>query len=238
MNYVGISFTGRFGNQLFQYAFARAYAEAHQATLLTPEWIGKIIFNLSDPPLNMNLPLAGFDEIPNGRVNLTLRGYFQFQDAINYMSRTKLKSWFQMQEHWRQKFTTRLSIAAHLRRGDYAHNHNTIFCLVSEASYVAACKKFRLDENKITWISEETQKTQEAIPFLEDFALLQNADILLRANSTFSWWAGILGNGRVFSPLVENRVGVHDVEFVEGNWPRIADGCNCRTNISDLYVKE
>lgn len=237
MNYVGISFTGRFGNQLFQYAFARAYAEAHQATLLTPEWIGKTIFNLSDPPLNIDLPLAGFDEIPNGRINLTLRGHFQFQDAINYMSRAKLKSWFQTQGRWQQKFATRLPIAAHLRRGDYMHYSN-VFCVVGEASYIAACKKFGLDANKITWISEENQKTQDAIPFLEDFVLLQNADVLLRANSSFSWWAGVLGNGRVFSPLVENRVGVHDVEFVEGNWPRIADGYNCHTNISDLYVRE
>jgi hypothetical protein len=239
MNYIGISFIhgGRFGNQLFQYAFAKAYAEANQATLLTPKWIGQEIFNLSDPPLDISLPYTHFDEIPNGGTNIVLNGYFQFQDAINFMSRSKLKSWFQMQDHWKQKFTTHLPIAAHLRRGDYV-KHNNVFCIVSENSYVVACEKFGLDINKITWMTEETQKTQEHIPFLEDFVLLQNANVLLRANSTFSWWAGVLGNGRIFSPLVEDRLGIQNVEFVEGNWPRIADTRNTHSNISDLIIKD
>jgi hypothetical protein len=240
-NTVSVSFVGGFGNQLFQYAFARAYAEAHHASLRTPGWIGQKIFALSDPPPLSNLPSAGFDEIPNGRVNVVLNGYFQFQAAIDYMSRSKLKTWFQLQNRWKCRFTSRLPIAAHLRRGDYI-GLGGVFCLVSECSYTNACNKFGLG-NDITWIQEGNRTPPQdladaGIPFLEDFMLLANAGILLRANSSFSWWAATLGNSRVFSPLVEDRTGTQNVDFVEGNWPRMVDGRNCRTNITDLHLKD
>jgi hypothetical protein len=240
--FVGISFTGGFGNNLFQYAFGRAYAEARHATLLTPKWIGQDIFNLSDPLLNIPLPPAGFDVIPTGAVNITLSGYFQFQAAIDFMSRSQLKRWFTLQDRWKQRFTTHLSLAAHVRRGDYV-NLASIFCLVSENSYISACNKFGLDLTNISWVQDGRQQPSHDLvclnlPFLEDFVSLMNADVLLRANSSFSWWAGTLGNGRIFSPLVEDRVGMQDVEFVEGNWPRMVDGRNCRSNISDLHLKE
>ena len=236
-----MSFVGGFGNQLFQYAFARAYAEEHRATLLTPSWIGQTIFSLSHPPLDYTLPHAGFDEIPNGRVNIILHGYFQCQAAINLMSKSKLQAWLRPQDRWQRRFTTRLPIAAHVRRGDYIGLSN-IYCLVSEASYVAACSKFGLGTD-ISWIQEGSrQQAQDlsaiGVPFLEDFMLLMYANVLLRANSSFSWWAGALSNGRVFSPLVEDRVGAQDIEFVEGNWPRMVDGRNCRMNITDLHLKD
>ena len=150
---IGISFVGGFGNQLFQYAFARAYAEAHNATLVTPGWIGQRVFAISDSSLDYNLPHTGFDEIPNGRVNIVLSGYFQSQAAINFMSRSKLKSWFRLQDGWKQRFSTYLPITAHVRRGDYVDLSN-IYCLVSESSYITACKKFGLDPNNISWIQE------------------------------------------------------------------------------------
>jgi len=237
---VGVSFCGGFGNQLFQYALARAYAEAHRAVLLTPAWIGQKVFALTDPPLDYSLPRAAFDEIPNGRINVILHGYFQCQRAMDLMSRLRLRAWFRLRSEWQQRFTTRPAIAAHVRRGDYIGN---IYCLVSESSYAAACLKFGYDPTRITWIQEgNKQQIQDlvdaGVPFLEDFLLLANADVLLRANSSFSWWAGTLGRGRIFSPLVEDRVGPQDVEFIEGNWPRMVNSHNCNTHITDLRLKD
>jgi len=241
-NVIGISFAGGFGNQLFQYAFARAYAEAHNAMLLTPGWVGQRIFTISNPPLDYNLPHAGFDEIPNGKVNITLNGYFQSQAAIDFMSRSQLRAWFQLRDEWKQRFTERLLIAAHIRRGDYIGLSN-IYCLVSENSYNVACRKFGLNQDNIHWIQEGNHRQAQdlidiGVPFLDDFVLLMNADVILRANSSFSWWAATLGKGRILSPLVEDRVGMHDVEFVEGNWPRMVDSRNCRMHITDLHLKD
>ena len=241
-NVVGISFTGGFGNQLFQYAFARAYAEVHHATLLTPGWIGQRVFNISNQPLDYDLPHAGFDEIPNGRVNITLNGYFQSQTAIDLMSRSQLRSWFRLRDEWQRRFTNRPSIAAHIRRGDYVDLSN-IYCLVSENSYITACQKLGLDQNDITWVKEgNRQQPQDlidlGISFLDDFMSLMNADVIMRANSSFSWWAATLGRGRIFSPLVEDRVGMQDVEFIEGNWPRMVDSRNCGMHITDLHLRD
>lgn len=44
---------GRFGNQLFQYAFARALAEKYGAELQTSDWIGPQIFiGVEASPIN------------------------------------------------------------------------------------------------------------------------------------------------------------------------------------------
>lgn len=231
-NYISVSFAGGFGNQLFQYAFARSYAEKYDAILETPQWIGQSIFELSDPTIHHKLPSVDFDEIPNGIVNINLHGYFQSQSAINFMSRSKLKSWFKFRNNTN---IIKPQIAAHVRRGDYV-NLNNIYCVINKQSYLSACEKHNLSGD-ITWVQDSPCKNKD-IPFLDDFLLLMNADVLLRANSTFSWWAGTLGRCRVFSPIVENRIGYQNVEFVEGNWPRMVDTSNCGTHVTDLHLGE
>ncbi len=72
--------------------------------------------------------------------------------------------------------------------------------------------------------------------FLRDFFALYNADILFRANSTFSWWAATLGNAQneVYSPVVEGLVGYQNqVKFVKGNWPR----CVSMNSVSDYHIE-
>jgi hypothetical protein len=39
------------------------------------------------------------------------------------------------------------------------------------------------------------------------------------ANSTFSFWAAVLGGNRVFAPVIEEQVGLIDASFVPGNHP-------------------
>lgn len=47
---------GRFGNQVLQYGFLRAYAAAHELTLETPDWIGRDLFDADDAPTGAPLP--------------------------------------------------------------------------------------------------------------------------------------------------------------------------------------
>lgn len=54
MSQLGVN--GRFGNQILQYGFARAYAAAHDLTLETPDWIGRDLFDADDPSLAGALP--------------------------------------------------------------------------------------------------------------------------------------------------------------------------------------
>lgn len=43
---------GRFGNQIFQYAFLRYYARKHGLDYQVPAWIGQRLFGLNDPPIS------------------------------------------------------------------------------------------------------------------------------------------------------------------------------------------
>lgn len=49
---------GRFGNQLFQYAFLRICAKKSGSRVECPPWIGQTLFGLNDPPIFQNLPPA------------------------------------------------------------------------------------------------------------------------------------------------------------------------------------
>ena len=99
--------------------------------------------------------------------------------------------------------------------------------MVSKESYIKAFTKFEVPEKDVVWRSEEEQMKRKDVPielgFLPDFFEMIQTQHLFRANSTFSFWAGFLNTaGKVYSPMIEDRVGECDVEFIEGNWPSIA----------------
>ncbi|HEX2061274.1 MAG TPA: hypothetical protein VHK90_11075 [Thermoanaerobaculia bacterium] len=216
---------GRFGNQLFQYAFARAMAQRFGAELQTPPWIGQKLFGLSDPPVTRQLPTLQRDQVPDAP-NVDLHGYFQQSRHLQYLSHAKIRAMYRFLPRWVERYGkpahARPYIAAHLRRGDYVKRYSTYFCIVSRESYLRAREHFGLQNHAMVWYSDETAPPDGGeFSFLRDFFGMMHADVLLRANSTFSWWAGTLGTARVYSPFVENKVGPSDVEFVEGNWAPI-----------------
>jgi hypothetical protein len=49
---------GRFGNQIFQYAFLRVCAVNSGARVQCPPWVGQQLFGLTDPPIETRLPPA------------------------------------------------------------------------------------------------------------------------------------------------------------------------------------
>jgi hypothetical protein len=235
---------GRFGNQLFQYAVARKYAELHGARLETPAWVGQRLFHIDDPPVSRPLPRMPFDHLPWGRVDVDLIGYFQYQEAVEHLSSGELRRWFAFRPEWVSLFQRPRPyyIAAALRRGDYLDLKDT-FAIVTKQSYLNACEEFGLDLNALVWVCEEFRQPHAVLDdlglgFLTDFFTVMHADVALRANSTFSWWAALLGHVRVFSPLVEDRTDYQTVEFVEGNWPRICDPKNTSTHVTDLHVPD
>jgi FkbM family methyltransferase len=46
-----------FGEQLFQYAFLKLYAQQHHLTVETPSWVGQELFGHADPPISEVLPI-------------------------------------------------------------------------------------------------------------------------------------------------------------------------------------
>ena len=246
MSYLGRF--GRFGNQLFQYAFAKSYAEKYNCTLEIPKnWVGRKIFkNIDDPPISNPLPKTKLDIIPWGRKNIDLFGYFCAPEFVQFLTRKKLKKWFQIKDKRTDLFPkSEKYLAAHLRRGDYTTQFSFLYCTVSKKSYLETISRFKLDKYKVKWVSENNKKQhplceKENISFLPDFITLLNADVILRANSSFSFWAAVLSDGEVYSPVVKKKTGKNDVEFVRGNYPAMLLDPKGGTpaTLGDLFIEE
>jgi len=223
---------GQFGNQLFQFCFAKAFANKHNAELQIPfDWIGRKIFKNMDTiePIDKRFPNTRLDEIPkfnsNKGIFINLFGYYQFAEAYNYYSYSEIREWLQFKDEWIEMFPKILPyyVACHLRRGDY-EKFNHIYCTISERSYIQAINVRKYSTKDIIWVSAEKPRIIKNCPydFLPDFFTLMNADVLFRANSIFSVWASLLGDVKTFSPNVENKTGLNvDVLFEMGNHNKV-----------------
>lgn len=243
----------RAGNAMFIYAFCRAYAEAMGCDLITPPWIGEKIFqNIPKPNLlqrSIRLPKTIPDHLhPEmmghffGQKDIDIQAYAQHKMYLDWYSRAKVKEWFKLKPEYDKAILNNFFpyATAHLRRGDYTQPpFNKLYATVSDASYHLAMGKFGIPRDAHYIQQEKTFPLSIHVdigaPWLTDFITLRDATHLLRANSSFSWWAATLGNGKVYSPVVGNKVGWQDVDFVEGNWPTTAGGFK---NQSDLHLKE
>lgn len=122
---------------------------------------------------------------------------------------------------------------AHFRRTDISRkNYKGGHSMVSKQSYYDAFKKYDVDPEEIIWVSDEpnfgySYKKQipiingQKINWLPDFLKLLFSRNLFRSNSSFSVWAGWLGNANVYSPWLHKYAPGEEVDFkfVEGNHP-------------------
>lgn len=222
---VKIHLIGRFGNQMFQYAHARALSEKLGSALLTNPWIGERVFQLQGQRIN-------------GPQVAEISGYFQDQQSLIY-TRRQAKDWFKLRPEVEASLAALIpggETVAHLRRGDYGALG---YVVVSKQSYIDAAKKYDIEPESIVWLSEETPTVHPdftgELSFLPDFYRMMKAKVLLRANSSFSWWASTLGNCATISPIINGKCGGETeqaCEFTLGNWPTFANLPCC----SDLQL--
>jgi len=222
---LNLQMIGRFGNCCFQYLHARAIAERDGLELRTPRWVGEKIFQIE--------PTAEPDYSGD-----YLHGYFQNQESAIY-TRTQAREWFRFQP-WVEELFDHLkpspeTIVAHRRVGDLiGYGYPTI----SLESYRSACFTYDLDESKMCFVAEDhptfVLRTPLNILFLPDFYIMCKAKTLLRANSSFSWMAGTLTDGEVFSPVIDDlEGGEHLCKFVKGNHPKL---CSLE-GFTDIHLK-
>lgn len=233
---VNLRMLGRFGNQLFQYAFAKAYADKYDCELRNDKWIGEDLFQLPTPKRvkeRFKTVRSELDFI-EGEQNIELYGYFQSQRAMIY-SRSAVRELFK----WKPSVDSDLcghqdKILAHLRRGDY---FGYGYPVVSVPSYIRACETFSLNPEDVLFVSEEHPTPGFNPSFVADFYRLSKSPILLRANSSFSWWSAVIADPsqQIYSPVVDGLEGgkEHDVQFVPGNHPRF---CNLDF-VTDLHLE-
>lgn len=245
MSVVTVNMEARFGNQLSRYAYARAYAEKIGAELQTTPWIGQKIFRLTERPPEAEYPKRYDMDIEkwDGETAIELTGWGLHQKTLLY-TRAQAREWFTFQTRIEEALARvpHHDLAAHLRHGDFVTMAD--YVAVSRVSYMKACRDFNLPVENLVFVSEDRPAIlpvleQAGMGFLVDFVRLMRAKILLRANSTFSWWSSVLGeNQRVFSPKLNEVLPVagitQSVPFIEGNHSAIS--C-VHPNCSDLHLK-
>lgn len=232
MSFIQANIAGGLGNKMFQYAFARAYAERHGFELRCETGILHKIFDL--PP---NAPADRTDllcchseyfEAWDGQSEITLQGMAQHQKNLDLYTRAQVRKWFTLRpefDSWKA-FVPVMDLVANLRLGDYTYACNP-FVWISRESYEDCCDQYGLDKSKLYFLDgeqhfriaqvpvekpwaelspEESGKVpsdKARVDFIPDLLLMMQAKVLLRSNSTFAWWAATLGhNERVFCPDV------------------------------------
>lgn len=241
---------GRAGNQFFLYCFCKAYAKRHGCELQTGDWLGRhILANANEPFVSdPTLPQTEIDSHTKkpldryfGRTGIDIRVYAQHELYTSWYSRKEIREWLTLKPEF-EALAPKIKpvTVAHLRRGDYCDNESfsKFYCAVSEKSYDAAVEKFYIPQ-PVLKVFEGWRKPPAQLPahlnWLPDFLLMRDAQYLLRANSTFSMFAGWLGHGKVYAPIVSDKVGLQECEFTEGNWPCTAGKFR---NQSDLVLRE
>jgi hypothetical protein len=205
---------GRFGNQLFQYAFAKAYAESIGAELQTPDWNGRYIFKDINEKI-MTEPAGPSTEFPDGKADIDLYGYFQQSQHLKLLSRKKLKQWFTFKS---DIDVPSYDLVFHKRRGDYL-SYPHVFGVITDESYDKAAAAFGFDPSKAFVLDD----SRDPAYWLNDFFIMMKCNNLFRSNSTFAWWAATLGDCAVYSPVVEDKKGIIEIDFAKGNEESLGD---------------
>lgn len=146
------------------------------------------------------------------KINAVLYGYWQgekfFQDV-----RDEVKRRFSFQNISNTVLDTggiissEESVAVHVRRGDYLHNPKYVNLSATEYyKYALSTVRERMSSANIYVFSDDIAWCKESGLFenatyvdftteaYEDMYLMSKAKAIITANSSFSWWAGYLGN--------------------------------------------
>lgn len=223
--------TGRLGNLLFQYAHARAYCERKGFDLCLPP---NVIEQIFDVPAAVR-PRKG---TPADHV-MPHDSMFQTQDALIY-TKEQVQQWLRIRpEHlavMAPLLQNRKPVTLDWRRGTDFLGAGLVS--LGEAAYLYAASRHGYDLTDCEW-EIDTEPTRMphftgdvnaagegcTMVSLPAFYRLMTAKVHFRANSSFSYFAAVLGSAKVYAPIIRNvRGGVPNAmaNFVEGNWPHFS----------------
>ncbi len=212
---------GRFGNQLFQYAYLRSQAKRLGTTFHCPAWLGETVFDLSDAgektgPFEATSKYIEPDyehgynpEAANIKDGTDVAGYFQTEKYFKEFKNDVLR-WFAFSEGQfagiRAKYAhidLKESTAIHIRLGDYASPQLTFYTprrfYFRKALELVRHKKHILvfsDDPALARIYFKGMKGDftfiEGNQDPEDFYLMSSCRDIICSPSSFSWWAAYL----------------------------------------------
>lgn len=220
MSNVYVTLIGGVGNQLFQIAAAYAYAKKHNKRLILDDskWHSSqgnhpsvhknglyqnFFFSSYHPktPTNLFESRFNYDELPYEKGDVVLNGYFQ---SLKYFEeyQDEIKEMFNFDKYKNTKILgSDLSVAAHIRRGDYLMHHHIHYVCDTNYFTKAFClfpdKTIDVFSDSINHVINEFPK--ENLRFIDgsdevaSLYILSQYDNLIASNSSFSWWSSFLG---------------------------------------------
>jgi predicted nucleic acid-binding Zn-ribbon protein len=213
-----------FGDQLFQYAFLKLYAQQHHLTVETSAWVGQQLFGYTDPPISEVLPVQ-LEDSQNPTIantedlisNVDFQGEFQYH--TRYYAPFKAEFCALLQpipeieasletalKHLRSKGQTIVGIYL-----EYQQDNPTIpsdwylewlrgfwETLEEPVLYIASNNPEYIPLEEFSDYHPLTVKDLEIeceiAPFYPDFYILSHCDAVAISNSTFGFIATLLNS--------------------------------------------
>lgn len=221
MTNVYVNLVGGIGNQLFQIAAGFGYANKYNKNLVldSSRWAGSqgnhpdtykhnfltdFVFSSVHhrTPTTIIEPRFNYDELPYHKGDVVLSGYFQSSRYFEeYAEGFKKMLNFDKYKNFQLDTLGDLTVAAHVRRGDYLQHHAVHY--VCDTNYFQQAFK-QFPDNKVTIFSDSIDYAikefeNDDVHFvvtndeLQTLYIMSQYDNLIASNSSFSWWASFLG---------------------------------------------
>lgn len=204
---------GRLGNQMFQYAALKGIARKNNHKFCIPfspeinEWYDHMLAKnfvldsnlIIDSPQNQNSYSENFfhfDEVlfENCPDFVDLIGYFQSYRYFDFI-RDEIVSDFRIKEEFKKPIDS--YTAVHVRRGDYVNQ--PMFHPVCSADYYRQAMQitggpFVIVSDDIEWCKQNISGDfyMEGSSSIQDMSVMKQAENVIIANSSFSWWGAWL----------------------------------------------
>jgi hypothetical protein len=207
------------GNRLFQYCWARQIAEKKNYALFSSPISGfPCTYNNVEGIQKFNNPyttpeitqIFDMDNIYGHDGQIIISGYSQrYEHYVN--NKENIKKWLFIENEESFEKPDPLDIVLNIRLGDYVGlgwdiDMNYYIEILKKETFnkaIIICDEpnnHRLDILKQMGCIIKDNTNYGISKYLADFVYVKNSNKTIISNSTFSWWATFLGNGKVYFP--------------------------------------
>lgn len=219
-----VNIIGGVGNQLFQIAAGYAYSKKYDKKLIInpTRWFAgqgtnpaiykdTIFKNFEYGSLPLTRDVIGihekrfnYDELPYHLGNVSLNGYFQ---SLKYFEEVK-DEFISLLNLPEINENLKIDVGLHIRRGDYL-KHPTIHHVCHTDYFEHFFEKFKDRDIKVftddpNHVMNEFARYKfdilKADSDIKELACMTRCDTLVGSNSTFSWWAALIGGKTSYFP--------------------------------------
>lgn len=210
------------GNRLFQYCWARNIAEAKGFYLKSTPINGFSETYLDIPGIKFfeneyvtpeATQIFDMNKIDNHLGKIIISGYSQrYEHYIK--NKNNIKKWLKIENEDSYQIPNENDIVVNVRLGDYVnlgwdlpieYYEEMLKKETYENAYIICDEPQNSKLNKLVSMGciIKDNSDYKKLKYIADFVFVKNAKKVVISNSTFSWWAAFLGQGKVYYPCIK-----------------------------------